>query len=652
MSYGSRPFQGQVVSVLQMQYFCGKNLAYTDTCGGGVRKQHECRSQQVLLQEGAPCIAILGNTSYLKFFCIPMKILQFIKQACTIAVGFVLALCFLLVVLLVGLSQLISTRAPYAPSTNTVLEVCVSGRVVEAISSVSLIGPDPGLIELKRLKNAIYAAANDAHIKAIYLKLSDIQSGWPALQEVHAALLAFKAKGKKVVAYADYYSQKTYYLASVSDEIVLNPSGFLAFKGLSVTVDFYTKLFEHIAVDPVVFRIGAYKSAVEPFCLTKMSPESRKQLQVYLDHAYDCFLQHIASARSVSVPQLKAFAQDLSAVLPEDARKATLITKVGYDQATKNDLKQYIQEAYGTSNPVFMSYQQYAVPKTAPTVSHKIAIVVAEGEIVDGPTAFGCVGARDFVKTVQAIQADTTIKAVVLRINSPGGDVLASDNMCKAIEELKSVKPVVASMSDMAASGGYYIATPCSYIFAQPTTLTGSIGIFTLFFDPAKLMHKIGIERDVVKTAPSADFLQPRTTCSEAEKTFLYKMLRQYYNIFLAKVAQGRNLTPNQVAQIASGRIFSGAVAQKNGLVDQLGGIESAIEKAASLAQQATANCNVVYFHLPKTKLEALWQCFGSSLHNKAFSIFAQACPWLHPFQYVPMRPGVKAMLPYVVSVE
>jgi protease-4 len=129
-------------------------------------------------------------------------------------------------------------------------------------------------------------------------------------------------------------------------------------------------------------------------------------------------------------------------------------------------------------------------------------------------------------------------------------------------------------------------------------------------------------------------------------------MLRQYYNIFLAKVAQGRNLTPNQVAQIASGRIFSGAVAQKNGLVDQLGGIESAIEKAASLAQQATANCNVVYFHLPKTKLEALWQCFGSSLHNKAFSIFAQACPWLHPFQYGPMRPGVKAMLPYVVSVE
>jgi protease-4 len=581
-----------------------------------------------------------------------MKIIHFIKQVFTIAIGFLVSLLFLLFITVFALSQLTPRHTNYEPTKNSVLELNMEGRIVELVPA-SLFGSNKGTMDLKVVKKVICQATDDRHINGIYLNLSYLQAGWPVLEEIREALLAFKKKGKTIVAYSDYYTQKSYYLASIADEIVLNPSGILEFRGLSATVDFYTNLFENIAIKPIVFRIGDYKSAVEPFCLNKMSEESKRQTRTYLNHTYAHFLTNIGLSRNITVSKLKEFAHNLSATLPEDALEATLITRIGYAQQAKDLLKEHLHKVDGTTSPPFIPYQYYATPKEATSISitHKIAVMVAEGEIIDGLTAFGYIGSKDFVKTMQAIQADTTIKAVVLRINSPGGSVLASDVMWKAIEELKKTKPVVASMSDMAASGGYYIAAPCHYIFAQPTTLTGSIGIFGILFDTTKLMQKIGIERDVVKTAPSADFLHPRTTCSETESKFMYRMLQKSYDAFLYKIAEGRGLKLEQVENLASGRIFSGIAAQQNGLVDALGGLEAAIEKAVALAALA-GKYNVCYLPLPKSKLEELLKYTSISLKMEAFSMLAKEYPILNHFQIIHRHKGLQAILPYIIDVE
>ncbi|WP_243517699.1 MULTISPECIES: signal peptide peptidase SppA [unclassified Candidatus Cardinium] len=572
-----------------------------------------------------------------------MTIKRFIKQVFTIAVGFLISLLSLSLIVIFIFLKLTSTASTKIKNNSAVL-FDIRGRVVEWMP-ISLFRSNERMINFKVVLKAIDQATHDRRIAAIHLDLSALDAGWAVLEEIREALLAFKQQGKTIIAYADSYTQKSYYLASIADEIILNPSGLLAFNGFSATIHFYTKLFEHISVKPIIFRVGAYKSAVEPFCLTKMSEESKKQTKAYLDASYEHFLTKVGKARGITVSALKEHALNLSAVLPSDALCAGFITKVGYATDAKKLLKEKLK------SPDLVGYKPYVASESSSNLNHKIAVVVAEGQIIEGPSSLGYVGAHDFVKTLKAIQQNSSIKSVVLRINSPGGSVIASDIMWNAIKELTSVKPVVASMSNVAASGGYYIAAPCNYIFAQPTTITGSIGIFGLLFDPAELMNKIGIHSDVVKTAPSADFLSPRLSCSQQESKFMYKILQAGYDDFLRKVSIGRGLSLACVEALAGGRIYTGSAAQNNGLVDELGGLQAAIAKAADLAQ-LTQKYTICYFPRPKTKLEQLLSYTTNNLQIQLLDSLVQAYPILHHYQVLSKSYGLQAMLPYRLHIE
>lgn len=580
-----------------------------------------------------------------------MKASHFIKQVFTVAAGFFVSLLFLFLIATWGISQLaFSNSDKHEVRENSILELKMQGRAVELVNE-SLFSSNKGMIDLNLVKKAIYKAKDDKRIKAIYLELSYFHAGWAALEEIREALLSFKKQGKTIVAYGDSYSQQSYYLASVADEIVLNPSGLLEFRGLSATIDFYTNLLENLSIKPIIFRIGAYKSAVEPLCLNKMSEENRKQTGDYLSLLYEHFLKNIGLERNIKISKLKEFAHNLSVVLPTDALQNNMITKIGYEEESKKLLAQQFHQSDAKVNKCFTSYKHYTCSSKQLDVTDNIAVVVAEGEIIDGVSSAGCVGSTDFVRTIERVKKDPNIKAVVLRINSPGGSVLASDIMCQAIEELKEAKPVVASMSNVVASGGYYIAAPCHYIMAQPTTITGSIGIFGILFDTTKLMQKIGIERDVVKTSRSADFLNPRATCSQEESKLIYKILQSHYETFLQKVSKGRGLSIDQVKSLASGKIYAGTVAKQNGLVDELGGMEEAIEKAASLANM-TGAYTVGYFPYPKTKIEQLLQYANSNIKMELLSSLAEEHQILNHLQVIRKRQGLQAILPYTIDIK
>lgn len=572
-----------------------------------------------------------------------MRLKHFIKQVFTVAVGFLISLLALCGIVVFGLLKLTSKDSSQIEN-NSVLAFSMHGRMIEWMP-ISLFGSNGEMIDFKVVKNAIHQATKDSRIAAIYLDLSYLNAGLAPLEEIREALLTFKKQGKTIIAYADSYTQQSYYLASVADEILLNPSGFLAFKGFAATVHFYTRLCAYVSIKPVIFRIGAYKSAVEPYCLTKMSEESRKDTQAYLQPTYDHFLTQIGHSRNISVAMLKEHADHLSAVLPNDALSAGLITKVGYETDAKKLLKEKLQSLS------LVNYKAYGALKAPSDSVDKIAVLMAEGVIVDGSSGAGYIGAHDFVKTLKIIQEDSRIKALVLRINSPGGGVMASDIIWKAIEEVKAVKSVVASMSCVAASGGYSIAAPCNYIFAQPTTITGSIGIFGIFPDSTALMHKIGIDRDVVKTAPSADCFTPRLSFSELESKLMYKMLQSSYDDFLRKVASGRGLSVACVEKLAGGRVYTGSVAQSNGLVDELGGLDAAIAKAASLAK-LPEGYGICYFPRSKTKLEHLLNYTTHTIKMEVCDALVAGYPILNHYRILSKSHGVQAIFPYTIDMD
>ncbi|CAH2560038.1 signal peptide peptidase SppA [Cardinium endosymbiont of Oedothorax gibbosus] len=572
-----------------------------------------------------------------------MSVKRFIKQVLTIAIGFLISLLSLCFIVVFGFLKLTSKDSRQVEN-NSVVAFNMEGRMVEWVP-ISLFGSNKGLIDFKVVKKAIHQATKDSRVPAIYLDVSYLDAGWAALEEIREALLAFKKQGKTIIAYGDLYTQKSYYLASVADEIILNPSGFLAFKGFSATVEFYTKLFEHIAIKPIIFRVGDYKSAVEPFCLTKMSEESRQQIKACLQPCYEHFLIKIGASRNIGVTALKGYANNLSAVLPNDALHAHFITRIGYETEAKQLLKEKLK------SPSFIGHKEYSASESPPDSVDKIAVFIAEGEIGNGSSRAGHVGAHGLVKTLKVIQEDSSVKALVLRINSPGGSIVASNIIWKAIAEFRSVKPVVASMSNVATSGGYYIAAPCHYIFAQPTTITGSIGVFGILFDPAELMHKIGIHRDVVKTAPSADFLTPRVNCSELESKLMYKMLQESYDGFLCKVSNGRRLDLACVEKLAGGRVYTGLVAKDNGLVDELGGLDAAIAKAVSLAK-LTQKYRICYLPRPKTKFQQLLSYTTNDVKIELLDALVQEYPIMSHYHTLSILHSVQAMLPYKIHID
>ncbi|HZV43337.1 MAG TPA: signal peptide peptidase SppA [Saprospiraceae bacterium] len=444
----------------------------------------------------------------------------------------------------------------------------------------------PGLHDIAGL---IRHAAEDEKISGILIENGTSALGSSSAKIILDALEEFKESDKFIAAYGDYYTQQGYYLASPADHITLHPVGTIDFRGFASYSPFFKGLLDKLGLDIQIYYAGNFKSATEPFRRNEMSPENKLQTREYLADTYSMYLEDVAAARSVNVDSLKAMAWEFKIKSAEDALKYKLVDEIG----AKADCESWMNEKIGKSQIErihYVSIDEYAAATPITPSNYKakdkIAVIYMEGEIVSGNKGYGVIDDGRYVKLLKGIRRDDDIKAVVLRINSPGGSILSAENIYRQLVGLKADgKKLVVSMGDLAASGGYYLSAMADSIFAQPNTLTGSIGVFSIIPNPARALdEKLGVKFDTVRTGPySADFtiMFPWT---ERENTYMQQRTEAYYELFLNKVADGRHMTRDAVHEVAQGRIWSGRKALELHLVDKLGTMEDAIESAATLA--------------------------------------------------------------------
>ena len=463
-----------------------------------------------------------------------------------------------------------------------------------AILQGALANEDNNTASLRTVLDTLEKARRDKRIVGIYLDgskgLADTDTGYATLKEVRGALERFRAAGKPIVAYNMNWGKREYYLSSVANDIVLNPLGAVEVNGLSSETMFLTGALEKYGVGVQVIRVGKFKAAVEPFVLKSMSPESRQQTQKLLGDVWGEWRASVGKSRKLSPQQLQAIADNQGLLLADEARQTGLVDKVAYFDQVLGQLKKLTGEEKTDNTFRQISWNDYAEVSgkslgVERNSKNHIAVVYAEGEIVDGQGSASQIGGDRFAKIFRELRQDKDVKAVVLRVNSPGGSATASEVMQRELQLIRQVKPVIVSMGDLAASGGYWIVTDANRIFAEPNTITGSIGVFGLGINVQELANNNGITWDVVKTARYADSQTISRPKSPQELALQQRSVNRIYNLFLSKVAQGRNLPQQKVAEIAQGRVWSGIAAKEIGLVDEIGGLDAAIGYAAKQAK-------------------------------------------------------------------
>lgn len=442
-----------------------------------------------------------------------------------------------------------------------------------------------GLIDVL---NAIDAAKIDNKIKGISILNNQSQLGMAQSKALRDKLEDFKKSGKFIVSYSNYITQGDYYLNSVADSIYLNPIGELDFKGLATEVIYMKDLQEKTGIKLEVIRHGKYKSAVEPFLAQEMSPENREQISVLLNSVWDTFVSDISKSRNIPVDSLNAIANSLGARTPELALSKHLVDKVAYEDEYHNAIKKQLKvKAEDDYNIVSVLDYAKKTATSAVDFSQKeiIAVIYAQGEIQGGEGDINIIGEGSIKRSLKDAREDDDVKAIVLRIDSPGGSALTSELIWREIEITKKVKPVVVSMGNVAASGGYYIACNADKIFAEPNTITGSIGVFGMLPNMNQLAKNIGINAEQVKTHKNASGYSLFEPLDEDFKMFTQEGVESIYTTFLSRVATGRKMTTEQVDAIAQGRVWTGTDALKNGLVDEIGGLDDALKHAAKIAK-------------------------------------------------------------------
>ena len=453
-------------------------------------------------------------------------------------------------------------------------------------------GKKQEIITLRRVLQAIDKATKDDRITALFLdgRRGGSPNGYATMEELRSALEKFRAAGKKVIAYDVTLSEREYYLSSLADEIIVNPMGTMELNGLNSKQMFFKGALEKYGVGVQVIRVGDYKAAVEPYTRSDFSPANREQTKALLKDLWGKFLNTVASSRELDSAKLQAIVDERGYIDPQEAKKIGLIDRVGYYDSVVTKLRELTGEAEAEEGFRQIDLATYAersirsAEATAP-VEQSIALVYAEGAIVGGRGSIETIGSDRFAEIFRELREDENVKAIVLRVNSPGGSATASEVILREILLTKKKKPVVVSMGNVAASGGYWIAAGADRIFAESNTITGSIGVFGLLSNIQEIANNNGITWDVVKTGEYADIgsnVRPKT---EAELAIYQKSVTKTYNLFLRKVSRYRNLPQEKVKEIARGRIWSGKEAVKIGLVDRIGGLESAIAYAAQKAE-------------------------------------------------------------------
>lgn len=558
--------------------------------------------------------------------------------------------------IILGVFSALSAEKPVEVEANSVLHLKLDRPIdeVEQQNPLEELFPvAPEILGLVQVKEAIAKAKSDDNIKGIYLAAPILMAGIATVEELRQALIDFKSEGKFVVSYGEFYTEGAYYLASVADKIYLHPEGSLEINGLAANLAFFKGMFDKLEIEPQVFRVGDFKSAVEPFIREDMSEENRTQLRSLLNSVNDQMMNNMAKSRNMTLEQVQEISSKMLVRNPQDAKELAMVDDLLYLDQVKDQLKELV--GTGEEDELEMiSYSNYRKSYSSYKSSrNKVAVIVASGDIVPGKGDMDNVGSDKFAKEIRKARENDDIKAIVMRINSPGGSFIASDVMWRELKLASEVKPVIASMSDVAASGGYYLAMACDTIMAQPNTITGSIGIFSIIFNAQGFLNnKLGVTTDEVATGEISTLYTMSRPLSEEQKRIIQKDTDEGYETFVTKAAEGRGMSVDDIKAIASGRVWSGLQALDNGLIDQLGGIDDAIALAAEKAGVAD-DYKVRYYPEKKPFLEQLL----SDLEGEAKTKFmkeelSDLYPYLRQYEKVKNLRGLQARLPFELRLE
>lgn len=585
---------------------------------------------------------------------------DFLKFTLATVTGIILSS---IVLFIIGMVTLFGIMAASDTETivkkNSVMILDLNGTLVERTQEdplgilSQLFNDDSNTYGLNDILSSIKKAKENEDIKGIYLQANSLGTSYASLQEIRNALLDFKESGKFVIAYADSYTQGLYYLSSAADKVLLNPKGMIEWRGIASTPLFYKDLLQKIGVEMQIFKVGTYKSAVEPFIATEMSPANREQVTTFISSIWSQVTEGVSASRNIPVDSLKAYADRMLMFYPaEESVRCGLADTLVY----RNDVRDYLKRLVDIDEDDNLSLlglgDMINVRKNVPKdkSGNIIAVYYASGEITDYPGSAtseeGIVGSK-VIRDLRKLKDNDDVKAVVLRVNSPGGSAFASEQIWYAVKELKTKKPVIVSMGDYAASGGYYISCGADTIVAEPTTLTGSIGIFGMVPNVKELTDKIGLSYDVVKTNKYADFGNIMRPFSESEKALLQMMVAEGYDTFITRCAEGRHTTKEAIEKIAEGRVWTGEAAKELGLVDELGGIDKALDIAIAKARVGgytivsypekkdvlsslldTKPTNYVESQLLKSKLGEYYRQFGLLTNLKEQSMIQARVPF------------------------
>ncbi|MDQ2657672.1 MAG: signal peptide peptidase SppA [Bacteroidota bacterium] len=581
-------------------------------------------------------------------------------SSCLGALTAMLVFFFLSIFLISAMVSGLSDDKKVEVSDNSVLHLELDAQVTEMqqenpFAGLPVPGGDVRKVGLLQLKQSIRHAKDDNKIKGIYVEIGQPMAGFSTLEEIRESLIDFRESGKWVVAYNEVMSEGAYYLASAADEVFLNPHGEIEFNGLTVTVGFYKKLFDKWQVKPQIFRVGEFKSAVEPFLLEKMSPENTLQLTELANGIYNTMLAEIGEQRNIETQRLEEISDQMLVRNAQSAVDLGLVDSLLYPDQFTAVLKHKL--GLGEDDDIkLVKYNRYRKSfSTYKSSDNEIAVIVAEGTIMpgDGNQNDQVIGGDKFVEEIRKAREDDGIKAIVMRVNSPGGEFRASDMIWREVTLAAKEKPVIASMSDYAASGGYYIAMGADTIVAQPHTITGSIGIFGIMFDLSSFLgNEIGITFDEVRTGNFGDTYTVTRPLSQAEKNYIQKSLDEYYDIFTNKAAEGRDVAQEEILKVASGRVWTGQQALDRKLVDVLGGFDDAIRIAAEKAGVGD-DYKVRFYPTPRNFLEELVANLEENAEARTMkNEMGEMYYWYQRARKVLQYQGAQARMPYEFKFE
>ncbi|MBC8510651.1 MAG: signal peptide peptidase SppA [Cryomorphaceae bacterium] len=584
---------------------------------------------------------------------------SFLKNVLSTIVGMVLAV-FVIVLLFIGIVSVsmssLNNDKEVIVKENSILKINLAElSVVERTSEnpfegLNFSGDLPKTIELKQVLDNIEKAKTDENIKAIYINTPYVSAGISQIEEIRNKILEFKQTGKPIIAYSEVYNQAAYYLSSVANKVYLNPEGIVEIKGLSASIMFYKGLLDKLDIDVQIIRHGKFKGAVEPFILDKMSKENREQIQLLLNSVADNIMDSIANQRGLTLSEIQKHADNLSLENAKSCLNLNYVDALLYQDQLEDTLKALA----GSEKLSIITLSKYTHTKgNKKEISrNKIAIIYATGEINSGKGDEKSIGSISTSAAIKKAREDKNVKAIVLRINSPGGSALASDVIWRETILAKAEKPLVVSMGDLAASGGYYIACVADSIVANPTTLTGSIGVFGMVPNLQRFYkNKLGITFDTVNTSNYADMGINRPL-SNFERNKIQKSVEDIYSTFITHVSEGRNMSTEAVDEIGQGRIWTGYDAKDIGLIDTYGGLEKAIEIAAYLAK--VEDYRIISLPKKKNPFEELSLKLGgkASISDLILSKFGFTTKMTKPIEELLKGDRIQARVPFIMELK